>query len=626
MAAVNLFELFNGKIFRIPDYQRGYAWERRQLLELWDDIEEIQSEKDEFKKHYTGTIYLEETTASENEKWLSGVKYYNVVDGQQRLTTISILLFELLKEAKDHGYCGETKEDLEKVYIFKTNTSGNSTVYRFSYATTNRNYNFLLKNIFERKTILLLEKGLNLYSKNLINAKTFFQEKMKYLNHAQKEVIYKKLTSSLQFDIRTIEKDLDVQAVFETMNNRGKPLTTLEKLKNRLIYLTEKLKTSEEDKRNLRNKINDAWGNIYLSLAQNPESILDEDVFLSAHLSLYRRPKEAVFSENLAEEKVFEMFCNKPEKYDLDESGVKEDPISYQKIENYIIKLSEAAPIWYLLHNSETPIIKRILLLNNSKEIKVFLLSLLLQSANQNLTSILEKLEKILFRNRVSWVVDERTPATWGRDLYNTEDSMESIGIKMQNLILTPIINANVIQSFTNLFSYEKGAKGYHRWGALKYFLFEFEEKLKIGYRETNDKVNIDDYEITTIEHIIPQQFTDNWSDVMNEFAKNIPTESLKQANKILLNSLGNLTILKDGKNSSLGNKGWNDKRLRFTTGSYNEINISQSQNWTEKEILKRGLDLIQFLEQKVEGLRLSNEEQYKILFAEDYVINKLVL
>ncbi|MDD3358443.1 MAG: DUF262 domain-containing protein [Parabacteroides sp.] len=41
MAAINLSELFNNKIFRIPDYQRGYAWSEKQLTELWDDIDEI---------------------------------------------------------------------------------------------------------------------------------------------------------------------------------------------------------------------------------------------------------------------------------------------------------------------------------------------------------------------------------------------------------------------------------------------------------------------------------------------------------------------------------------------------------------------------------------------------------
>ena len=444
MAAINLLELFNGKIFRIPDYQRGYAWEEKQLQELWDDVEEIPEENGEFKKHYTGTIYLEEIAAHENEKWLSAVKFYDVVDGQQRLTTISIFIFELLKLASN-GYNGESKDDLEKTYLSKTNSSGNSTVYRFSYAHTDNNYNFLLRNIFENKSFILKDKSLNLYTKNLIFAKEFFETKLNNLSHQQRETIFKKLTASLQFDIRTIEKDLDVQAVFETMNNRGKPLSTLEKLKNRLIYLTEKLKSEKEDKKNLRNKINDAWGKIYSCLAQNPDTILDEDIFLSAHLSLYRKPKEAVFSEKVAEEKVFQMFCNKSEKFEKDESEEKEPTVSYSKIEDYIIKLSEAAPIWYKIHNSQSLILKKILLLNSGKELKVFLLALLLKSDEENLKQVFINLEKILFRNRTLGFFDERITATWGRDIYSDEVSLDGINQKITDLIQKPISTPDLI-------------------------------------------------------------------------------------------------------------------------------------------------------------------------------------
>jgi uncharacterized protein with ParB-like and HNH nuclease domain len=622
MAAINLFELFNGKIFRIPDYQRGYAWEEKQLQELWDDVEEIPEEIGELKKHYTGTIYLEEITPQENEKWLTAVKFYDVVDGQQRLTTISIFIFELLKLATN-GYNGESKDDLEKVYLSKTNSSGNSTVYKFSYAYTDNNYNFLLRNIFENKSFILKDKNLNLYTKNLDFAKKYFASKLNNINHQQRETIFKKLTSALQFDIRTIEKDLDVQAVFETMNNRGKPLSTLEKLKNRLIYLTEKLKSEKEDKKNLRDKINDAWGKIYSCLAQNPEFILDEDIFLSAHLSLYRKPKEAVFSENVAEEKVFQMFCNKSEKFDKDESGEKEQTISYSKIEDYILKLSEAAPIWYKIHNSQSLFLKKILLLNSGKELKVFLLALLLKSDEECLKQIFLNLEKILFRNKTLWLFDERTTATWGRDIYNAEDSVEGINQKIEELIKSPIVAQSVIQGMNNLFTYERGPKGFHRWVPLKYFLFSYEEKLKDQFRETNDKVTIDDYDLTTIEHIIPQQFLDNWSTVVNDFTTGLDEDEIPMAQKVLVNTLGNLTILKNGKNSSLGNLGWADKRNRFSTGSYNEIDISKNTEWTKNEVMKRGIEMLLFLENKIDGLKFTDEEKTKILFYDEYVINK---
>ena len=625
MAAINLFELFNGKIFRIPDYQRGFAWEEKQLVELWDDIEEIQEENGEYKKHYIGTIYLEEIQPPENEKWLSGVKFYYVVDGQQRLTTISILIFELLK-APNIGYSGESKEDLIKTYLFKTNSTGNSTVYKFSYDPTDRNFHFLIRDIYENKSIILQVNNHNHYTKNLSKAKEYFALKLNELSNLEREILFKKLTTSLQFDIRPIEKDLDVQAVFETMNNRGKPLSTLEKLKNRLIYLTEKLSNTLEDRRNLRRKINDAWGKIYGCLAQNPDQSLDEDVFLSAHLSLYRKPKDAVFSEKIAEEKVFQMFCNKSEKFDRDESGEKEEPINYKKIEDYIIKLSDSAPIWYKIHNSNSTLIKRILLLNNGKEIRVFLLALLLRNESIEYNKqLLINLEKLLFRNRVPGIslMDERTTASWGRDIYLEEDKLESINTKIRDLILTPVSNQTLIQSINYLFIYERGAKGFHRWGGLKYFLFEYEEYLKIKARETNDKVSLDDFELTTIEHIIPQQFLENWAETANSFTAGIEEDKRELAYKVLLNTIGNLTILKDGKNSSLGNKSWLQKKSRFSTGSYNEIYISQNENWSKNEILSRGIDMINFLESKIEGLKLSKEEREKILFSEEYIIDK---
>lgn len=628
MPANNLSELFNQRNFRIPDYQRGYAWEEKQLSELWDDLDEIAEVEGVLKKHYTGTIYLEETQPTADEKWLSGVKFFNVVDGQQRLTSISILLFELLKVA-DKGYCEESKEDLIKTFVSKSNSTGESKIYKFSYSATDKNYNFILHSIFEDHKLVLQPNHQNHYTKNLSEAKTFFSTKISALTHQDREILFKKLTTSLQFDIRTIEKDLDVQAVFETMNNRGKPLSTLEKLKNRLIYLTEKLDVVEEDKGSLRKKINDAWGKIYTCLAQNPNQIIDEDVFLSAHLSLYRKPKESTFSEKFAEEKVFQMFCNKSEKYDLEESGIiKEETVSYKKIEDYIIKLSELAPIWYEIHNSNSKLIKKILVLNSSKEIKIFLVAVLYLTKDEKLiNSIFSNLEKILFRNRVPGigVMDERTTASWARDIYNNEDDLYGTLQKTEDLINISVSVPNIIQAFKYLFTYERGAKGFHRWGNLKYFLFEYEELLKSKAQETNDKVTLDDFNETTIEHIIPQHFLDNWPDEVNSVTNGLEEdEKIDQTRKVLLNTLGNLTILKNGKNSSLGNKGWMEKKERFRTGSYNEIAISKHDNWTKQKISERGYEMLRFLQSKVSGLTFTDEDIKKILYFDDYISERI--
>lgn len=631
MAANNLNKVFSMGFFRIPDYQRGYSWVDKQLNELWDDIEDIIAVDGEYKKHYTGTLFLEETKPSESEKWVEDDFYY-VVDGQQRLTTLIILLFELLKKSEG-GYLSKDLSILNNQFLFSANQSGKSKVFRFSYQETDKNDKFLIKRIFEDDSVLLADDSLNLYANNLITAKKFFSDKIELLDFQEKEKLFKKVTTCLIFDIRIIEKELDVQAVFETMNNRGKPLTILEKLKNRLIYLNDKLHQPTEDKNLLRKKINDAWGKIYNSLALNALNYLDEDEFLSAHLSLYRKPKESVFSEKLAEVKVFEMFCNRSQKYSLDESSAKEPQVTHEKIEAYVHKIAEFAPVWYQINNSDRLIIKKILLLNSGKDVKIFLATLLDKISDETeLNEILHNLEKILFRNRVPgiWLMDERTTATWARTIYNADDALipkiKEVKTEMEEYLSKEISNENFVKGFTSLFTYVRGNVGFHRWGTLKYFLFEYDTELQQKFGEHHHKVSLSDYETTSIEHVMPQDYSAYWLAPVKEVSQKFSLDDEKNfAEKVLLNSLGNLTILKGGKNSSLKNYAWDIKQGRFKTGSYNEIDISNNPAWTSKEIHDRGISMIEFLEKKIPGLQLSNLERNNCLLYDEYYSAKML-
>ena len=151
------------------------------------------------------------------------------------------------------------------------------------------------------------------------------------------------------------------------MNNRGKQLTILEKLKNRLLFLATKLNNETDEIAVLSNKINDAWRNIYDYLGKNPDGVLDEDEFLSAHLSLYRKPADYTFSETLAEQKVFEMFCNRSQNYLLDytrgqgEDAKREDAVDYKKIQDYVLDISQFVEFWYKAVNSDDLRIQKIL-------------------------------------------------------------------------------------------------------------------------------------------------------------------------------------------------------------------------------------------------------------------------
>ena len=103
----SLDDVFNKKIFRIPDYQRGYAWGEKQLIEFWEDLISLDLER----SHYTGVISIKKVpehiwhTWSE-ERWLiEGRRYtpYFIVDGQQRLTTVSIFLQCLIEAVQRHS-------------------------------------------------------------------------------------------------------------------------------------------------------------------------------------------------------------------------------------------------------------------------------------------------------------------------------------------------------------------------------------------------------------------------------------------------------------------------------------------------------------------------------------------
>lgn len=596
---ISLADLFAKRIFIIPDYQRGYAWGERQLMELWQDIEDIESVgKNEYRSHYTGTIYVEQISLPEDASWLMDHHCYSVVDGQQRLTTISLLMFELWKAISEDF---EYRDDMRRDFIVCENKSKIKRVYKFSYIGDQER--FLQKEIFEDASIRG-EVGLqNVYTRNLVSAKKFFAEKISYLSEEEKNELYFKLIKALRFDFRPIN-DLDVQAVFETMNNRGKPLTVLEKLKNRLMYLTDKLSNEDDDKTELRKQINDTWGNVYRKLGQNAENILDEDDFISAHLSLYRTPNEPTFSTQLAEKKLFEMFSNRAENYSLaGDDKIREPKVDFEKIQKYIRDLDRFAEYWYDINNSSIEMEQKILVLNRSKELKIFLCAL--HSSGLDFAEALNLVEKILFRNRVpgAYFKDEGSFATAARRLYNGEENLASIVATMHSeMEEEPISPANVALAFAGLFDYQRGGKGFHRWATLRYFLFEYEYHRKVEVKEYRDYVTIRDYDEASVEHIIPQDYT-NWRGAVSSFVSKVPDGMEKgegYSEKVLINTLGNLMLIWSQKNSSLKNDPWPVKKTRYTTGTYNEREVSDYPEWTHKEIAERGQKLFMFLSDKL--------------------------
>ncbi len=224
------------------------------------------------------------------------------------------------------------------------------------------------------------------YTLNLENAKHFFKENLQNYFETygltEIETLFKKVTQNLMFNVYEISDDFDVFVAFETMNNRGKKLSNLELLKNRLIYLTtlydeKELKTDERN--SLREKINDAWKEVYYQLGRNKKNPLNDDDFLVAHWIMYfqyTREKGDDYIRFLLEQKFtpqniyaktevklssLQEFEEVREDEDTDQEEVEingeeevivmRSQLAPKEIEDYVNSLKAAAVHWYNTHN-----------------------------------------------------------------------------------------------------------------------------------------------------------------------------------------------------------------------------------------------------------------------------------
>ena len=603
---VTLPGLFANKCFRIPNYQRGYAWGESQLNDLWDDIMDIQKNGATYRPHYTGAITLQQIdvndlTPAEKKLSSTGMEYYNVVDGQQRLTTIVIML-NALKNKVTTG-----KKQLINNYIVTNNN-----VCRFIYSDTNGNsYRFFMKNIIGETNILPFTP--TIYTANLEFASSFFDKSFSALKPKELKEFQEKLLTALVFDTKYIQDNLDVQAVFETMNNRGKPLTTLEKLKNRLLYMTSKFDPVSVNIKQLSDDINDSWGLIYETLGKNKDSLLSEDEFLSAYLTLLREPADYSFSESLAETKVFQMFCNHATKYDYSmarqhDTSNKEPAVDDNKIHSFVTDIANYVGHWYDVYfpdlsTSRGLHLQKIQYLNGSKETRLFLAELLMQAKTQPalVDECLKMVEKVLFKNALPGVsiLDERRFATRARDLHKGDLNLVELKNELESLLLQQIDVQSLIGGFRYLFTKVRCNIGFHRWGALKFFLMEYEEHLQ---GRGLPHVGWENYYDIQIEHVMPRTWSTYWGNEMNNYLNahsSLNVDEIERAKNILVNTLGNLTVIQDIKNAGIGNNPWATKRGAYLNGSYSEVEIATNTSWDPWEhdsIKARGEKMLDFL------------------------------
>ncbi|GAA7183196.1 hypothetical protein HpBGD63_14450 [Helicobacter pylori] len=295
-------------VFEIPSYQRGYAWQKEQLEDFWNDLEHVSKLGDKF--HYMHSLTLREL---ENELESSA---FEIIDGQQRLATSLILLGLLAKitQNKDPKY---SLINLEPILSYK--------YYGLSEA---------FRAITEEEKDLEAFKT-SFYAKNLIDAYAFFKEKISDTPVGTLEKMFDALIKKMLFSVVGLNDNrIDPFSSFETINNRGKDLSTLELFKNRLHFVAHKI-CDEGDLENLQNEINDTYTRIYHNLRFFKDDHLED--FLKYFVAYYYGEKRD-FKERLLNT-AFDAHKKYDDLYD-----------EYEKINDLLLHLSYSSKVWYFLH------------------------------------------------------------------------------------------------------------------------------------------------------------------------------------------------------------------------------------------------------------------------------------
>ena len=215
----NIYEILNGnKQFLIPVYQRYYSWDIEQCKRLWNDIVEMQ--KKGKVGHFVGSI-----VNIAEQAMPTGVQKYMIIDGQQRMTTLSLLLLALrdyaIKNPEDTTINARRIDNM----LLKNEYESGDERYKLLLTETDRD---ILMRLVEEKPILDDTR-----SKLLDNYK-FFAGKI-----ADKELMPAEVYESigkLQIVNITLDRSLDdAQAIFESLNSTGKELSESDLIRNYVL-------------------------------------------------------------------------------------------------------------------------------------------------------------------------------------------------------------------------------------------------------------------------------------------------------------------------------------------------------------------------------------------------------
>lgn len=534
----------------IPVYQRPYRWTDGDLNSLFNDIDEQQI----LDGQISDSIFVGPITVKND----AGNVY--IIDGQQRLTTISLFFIASMHRLNKNV---QNELDLinkikEKLYIYRPDGQAIKLKLKPEDA---RNYEFVLNKNIEHpncnKDSLIVRNYIN--ALKLIDKKiTPLVDTIEVINNF---VVKLNAAKFVQIDLRQTD---DAQAIFESLNSKGKDLTTLEQICN-LLFMNM---TGDEQKRCYEQY----WRYI-------EENIIDDakvNSFIKAFLTIqvdnfsniravdsYKIFKEYIRKDNVNRTEVMRLLfeCAK----------------NYQWLNNEVIHIN--SPLFEVVSTYRaleiTQILPLMLLLKEKYNNNIL--------TNKEFNDIVKIIESYLVRRDICKLSTQSLNKYFSR-----------IALEIKNLNTGLECVSCINNSIINLTGNGKYPDDREIIDALEKFDFYNYSRKSIVIKKLCNSYGIAVNQATTVEHIMPQNL-ERWE---NELVSDDEINELRETHRIYRHAIGNLTFLPRSLNAIVGNAPFLNKKNAIATDFaichdfHNEILHAETQVWNQQVILQRSMRL----------------------------------
>ncbi|EJC28824.1 hypothetical protein HPHPH5B_0600 [Helicobacter pylori Hp H-5b] len=527
---LGFFEENQNNQFVIPIYQRVYSWEKEQCEQLWDDIIKIGG-NDQMNGHFIGSILYVLDGNTPSSPLL-------IIDGQQRLTTITLLLIALRNHLSD-----EVKREKIESYLINSNKDGD------------KKFRLILSESDKDTLLSLMDKNKRKPSEPSVKIMENFKLFEKWIseNTDKLETIFKGLEKLMIVYIALDKEKDDPQLIFESMNSKGIELTQTDLIRNYIIMETE---TEEKQK----DFYNGYWRAMEEDFKQN-KTLFDR--FVRHYLTIKTgeipnikkvygafkdyQQKEGIEIEDLLKD--LQKYCG----YFCQIAFKKEADKDLNKALSFLVDL-EMDVVYPLLLELYSDYSDGVLSKQDFIPIIALTESYLCRRAvcglgSNGLNKIFPSFTKKIDKKQYLKSVEKHFGSLKGKQRFPNNDEFKDLFITID----------------------------FYHFKKIKYFLERLENF------DTNEPVNT---EKCNTEHIMPQTLTPEWQKDLGE--------NFEAIHEKYLHTIGNLTLT--GYNSKYSNNSFREKRDMEKGFKQSSLKLNQSlknlESFGEKEIEKRASDL----------------------------------